>query len=83
MQALESMPPSVFSVTTSSEPAAEQLHSPILKYNEEQLVPLDLIKASHMHVSAGKENQAQDLSMKKHRQPLTHVNNSADKWRPW
>merc|ERR1712083_805865 len=45
------------------------------KYHEEQLAPLDLIKICH-----NKENQAQDLSLKKHRQPLTNIN---DKWRPW
>merc|ERR1712223_1572182 len=43
--------------------------------HEEQLAPLDLIKICH-----NKENQAQDLSLKKHRQPLTNIN---DKWRPW
>merc|ERR1712051_624856 len=47
------------------------------KYHEEQqLAPLDLIKICH-----NKENQAQDLSLKKHRQPLTNINDQ--KWRPW
>lgn len=77
MQALDSMPPSVLSMASS-----EPLSSPSLgKYSrinveEEQIAPLDLIK-----IHSNKENQAQDLSVKKlERQPLTHVN---DKWRPW
>ena len=45
-------------------------------FTEEQLTPLDLIKNSCYN----KENQVQDLSVKKNRAPLTNVN---DKWRPW
>jgi hairy-and-enhancer-of-split protein len=46
---------------------------------QDQLAPLDLIK-----LSAGKENQAQDLSMNclKIRQPLATVKEE-NKWRPW
>merc|ERR1711935_381486 len=50
-------------------------HNNKFQRHEEQLAPLDLIKICH-----NKENQAQDLSLKKHRQPLTNIN---DKWRPW
>ena len=77
MQALETMPPSVFSVVSMPSPKdPRDLESPPVVKFEEQLVPLDLIKVP----THGKENQAQDLSWKKNRQPLTHVN---DKWRPW
>ena len=85
MTALDSMPPSVLSMavpsSTVSVPSSTEsptLSSPCatsLRYPEEQLAPLDLIKVSH-----NKENQAQDLSLKKQRLPLTNVN---DKWRPW
>ena len=48
---------------------------------EDQVVPLDLM------TKAGKENQAQDLTMStlKSRQPLSNVNITVqnDKWRPW
>jgi len=50
-------------------------HNNKFQRHEEQLAPLDLIKICH-----NKENQVQDLSLKKHRQPLTNIN---DKWRPW
>ena len=77
MQALESMPPSVLSmaVPPPPNPPASQI-SPVtpVKSYEEQIAPLDLIK------NPGKENQAQDLSLKKVRNPLTNVN---EKWRPW
>ena len=67
MQALDSMPPSVLSMAVPP-------GSMFMKCHQEDQ-PLDLIKA-------GKENQAQDLSMStlKSRQPLADVN---DKWRPW
>ena len=75
MQALDSMPPSVLSmaVPPSTFPATTTTFMPTKC--DDQLAPLDLIKA-------GKENQAQDLSMStlKSRQPLSDVN---DKWRPW
>ena len=79
MQALESMPPSVLSMAVPPPPTMATPASPIspvsppVKSYEDQIVPLDLIKP-------GKENQAQDLSLKKIRNPLTNVN---EKWRPW
>merc|ERR1712109_341109 len=68
--------------TTTPISPAPSASTPVSHHNnnkfqrhEEQLAPLDLIKICH-----NKENQAQDLSLKKHRQPLTNIN---DKWRPW
>ena len=77
MQALESMPPSVLSMAVPPAPTMTPASpiSPVtpVKSYEDQIAPLDLIKP-------GKENQAQDLTLKKMRHPLTNVN---EKWRPW
>ena len=66
---------------SSNHKGGDHLMRPISGKGEDQLVPLDLITKM-----AGKENQAQDLTMStlKSRQPLSNVNTvQNDKWRPW